>query len=181
MSFVKTILEGNKIEYDDTEFEIVTNCYTKEKYLHYIGEGKDIHNPKGNISCYCMFEDFKGTELDLSKFNTSEITNMSFMFNKCYNLKHLNLSNFNTHNVFDMSFMFHACMNLKELDISNFYIGNTKILDGIFWDCKSLEALKVSSDCLQFFSMNRVLLEIGNNVNIIPASKLDKAVENLFY
>ena len=80
-----------------------------------------------------------------------------------------------------MKAMFWNCENLKELDISSFYIDNTKILDNMFWNCRSLEALKVSSDCLQFFSMNRGLLEVKNNVNIIPVSKLDKAVNDLFY
>ena len=32
--------------------------------------------------------------LDLSNFDTSNVTNMSWMFNKCNNLKYLNLLNF---------------------------------------------------------------------------------------
>ena len=30
MSFVKTILNGNTVEYDDSEFEILTNTYNKK-------------------------------------------------------------------------------------------------------------------------------------------------------
>lgn len=205
MALVTSSLNGNAVEYDNGEFEVLKEA--KNVYLHYVGNGSNITNPKGNTSCYRMFEDFEGTNLDLSKFNTSEITNMSFMFHTCMNLEHLNLSNFNTNKVTYMSFMFHACMNLKtlnisnfdtenvidmsymfwncnnlkELDISSFYIDNTKMLDNMFWDCRSLKTLKVSYDCLQFFSMNRGLLDIGNNVNIIPVSKLDKAVNDLFY
>ena len=175
--------------------------------MHYIGDGKNVTNPKGNTSCYAMFRNFEGTSLDLSRFKTSEITNMSFMFCDCINLEHLNLSNFNTDkvtemktmfcqcinlktlnisnfdtsNVITMECMFWSCENLKELDISNFYIGNIKILNGIFWDCKSLETLKVSTDCLQFFLTHRGLLNIENNVNITFVSKLDKVVNDLFY
>lgn len=202
MALVKTIIDGNKIEYDNSEFEV------RYSYLHYIGNGVHVTNPKGNISCYKMFENFKGTSLDLSNFDTSNVTDMSFMFFNCQNLKSLNLSSFNTNkvtdmgfmfyecinlktldiskfnteNVIDMSYMFMDCKNLKELDISSFYIGNVKILNDIFFDCKSLETLKVSSDCLQFFSDYKKFL-FGNcgNVNIVPVSKLDKIVEDLFY
>ena len=230
MSLVKTILEGNKIEYNDTEFEILKDPVNV--YLHYIGSGINVTNPKGNVSCYRMFENFKGTSLDLSNFDTDNVRDMSFIFNKCYYLEHLNLSNFNTNKVTDMGNMFYNCTNLKtlnvsnfdtsnvtnmedmfyacvnlkklnvsnfdtrnvmymdmfmnckslkELDISSFYIDNTKMLDNMFWNCINLKTLKVGSDYLQFFSINRGLLEIGNNVNIIPVSKLDKTVEDLFY
>ena len=175
MALVKTILNGHEVEYDDNEFEV------RYSYLHYVGNGVNVTNPKGNISCYRMFEDFKGNSLDLSKFKTSEITNMSSMFCNCENLKSLNISNFNTSNVITMECMFWNCKNLKELDISSFYIDNTEILDYIFWNCRSLKTLKVSSDCLQFFLINRVLLDIENDVNIIPVNKLDKAIEDLFY
>ena len=181
MALVKYNLNGRTVEYDGNEFEIVTNCYTKKKYLHYIGDEKNATNPKGNTSCYCMFQDYKGTSLDLSKFDTNNVTDMSFMFSDCINLKTLNISNFNTNNVSAMNCMFMGCKNLKELDISSFFINDTKILDNMFLDCKSLETLQVSSDYLQFFSINRGLLKIENNVNIIPVSKLDKVVNDLFY
>ena len=179
MALVKCILNNHEVEYDDSEFEFITS-YDSD-YLHYIGSGINVTNPKGNTSCHAMFQDYKGTDLDLSKFNTSEITNMSFMFHSCMNLEHLNLSNFNTNKVTNMDFMFYECINLKTLDISSFYIDDTKILDSMFWNCRSLETLKVSSDYLQFFLTHRDLLEIGNNVNIISVSKLDKAVNGLFY
>ena len=48
-------------------------------------------------------------ELNLSNFNTNNVTNMSDMFSGCSSLKELNLSNFNTKNVIDMSRMFSEC------------------------------------------------------------------------
>ena len=38
---------------------------------------------------------------------------MSFMFDGCKSLSNLNLSNFNTQNVTNMSSMFHECKSLK--------------------------------------------------------------------
>ena len=48
-------------------------------------------------------------ELNLSDFNTKNVTNMSSMFYECSSLKELNLSNFNTNNVTDMRYMFYEC------------------------------------------------------------------------
>ena len=49
-------------------------------------------------------------KLDLSKFNTSNVTNMSFMFYECSSLKELiNISNFDTTNVSNMHAMFSCC------------------------------------------------------------------------
>ena len=42
------------------------------------------------------------TSLNLSNFNTNNVTNMDSMFNKCSSLTSLNLSNFNTNNVTNM-------------------------------------------------------------------------------
>ena len=43
------------------------------------------------------------TNLNLSNFNTQNVTNMFCMFNGCSSLTNLNLSNFNTQNFIDMS------------------------------------------------------------------------------
>ena len=50
--------------------------------------------------------------LDLSSFNTQNVTNMSGMFNRCNSLINLNLSSFNTQNVTDMNGMFYECNSL---------------------------------------------------------------------
>ena len=63
-------------------------------------------------------------ELNLSNFNTYNVTDMSYMFYYCSSLKELNLSNFNTINVTDMSLMFCECSSLNELNISNFNTNN---------------------------------------------------------
>ena len=47
---------------------------------------------------------------------------MSYMFYNCKSLKELNLSNFNTQNVTNMFCMFECCESLKELNLSNFNI-----------------------------------------------------------
>ena len=49
---------------------------------------------------------------DISKWNTNNVENMSWMFCDCSSLKELNLNNFNTNNVTYMSKMFTGCGGL---------------------------------------------------------------------
>ena len=66
------------------------------------------------------------TNLNLSNFNTQNVTNMTSMFSGCTSLTNLNLSNFNTQNVFDMSDMFKDCKSLKK---GNIITKDNKILN----------------------------------------------------
>ena len=47
---------------------------------------------------------------------------MLLIWNVCLELEYLDLSNFNTANVTDMSWMFNNCNKLKHLNLSNFII-----------------------------------------------------------
>ena len=58
------------------------------------------------------------SELNLSSFNTNNVTDMSWMFGYCENLSELNLSSFNANNITDMSLMFYQCKNICKLDLS---------------------------------------------------------------
>ena len=53
---------------------------------------------------------------------------MSHMFSWCSSLKELNLSNFNTNNVTNMKEMLYECISLKDLNVStNFKINDIEI------------------------------------------------------
>lgn len=68
-----------------------------------------------------MFENCsKLTTLDLSNFNTSNVTNISGMFMRCSSLTSLNLSNFDTSNVTNMYGMFYSCYKLIHVDLRSF-------------------------------------------------------------
>ena len=59
------------------------------------------------------------------------------MFNGCSSLKELNLSNFNTNNVTDMEYMFYVCSSLKELNLSNFNTNNVINMSWMFGGCSA--------------------------------------------
>lgn len=93
-----------------------------------------------------MFECcFNLEELDLSNFNTSNVTEMYGMFLSCQGLKSLNVSSFNTSKVVGMNQMFCGLSNLTNLDLSNFDTSNVRWMYAMFADCPNLTSLDISS------------------------------------
>ena len=84
-------------------------------------------------------------ELDLSTWDTSNVTDMGGMFNMCTNLKKLNISNFDTSEVTSMKRMFDNCRNLVSLDLSNFDTTNVTNMADMFFSCNKLQSLNISS------------------------------------
>ena len=84
------------------------------------------------------------TSLDVSGFNTDKVTDMSWMFRGCKNLTSLDVSGFNTENVSVMDGMFSGCSNLTSLDVSGFNTDKVTSMTWMFWGCKNLTSLDVS-------------------------------------
>ena len=75
----------------------------------------------------CMFWDCESLiNINLSNFNTQNVTNMRGMFGYCESLTNIDLSNFNTQNVTDMGDMFYGCNSLKK---ENIIVKDDKILN----------------------------------------------------
>ena len=82
--------------------------------------------------------------LDLSSFNTENVTKMDFMFLNCKSLNSVDISSFNTKKVTDMSSMFQGCQALTKLDLSKFDTQNVTKMSNTFSLCKSLKSLGIS-------------------------------------
>ena len=97
--------------------------------------------------CSWWFSGFKGltTITNLEYLNTSQVTNMQYMFSNCESLETLDLSTFNTENVTNMSNMFYYCKSLKSLNLSSFNTSKVNYMGSMFSNCKSLTALDLSS------------------------------------
>ena len=108
------------------------------------------------------------TSLDLSNFNTSNVTYMYSMFNGCSNLTSLDLSNFNTSKVMDMSSMFSKCSNLTSLDLSNFNTSKVTDMHSIFNDCSNLTYLDIRNfDFTKVISDSNMFNKVPSNCEII--------------
>ena len=94
---------------------------------------------------YMFYYCTKMTNLDLSHFNTSQVTDMSSMFYNCYRLVSLDLSTFNTANVTSMRYMFSSCASLKSLDLSSFNTSNVTNMRYMFDGCSEMTSLNLGS------------------------------------
>ena len=94
-----------------------------------------------------MFQECHELEyLDLSNFNTDNVTNMRFMFNKCFKLnKILGIDKFNTSKVSNMYGMFNECNELVNLDLSSFNTINVTNFGIMFQECFKLEHIDISN------------------------------------
>ncbi|MEF2690078.1 MAG: BspA family leucine-rich repeat surface protein [Bacilli bacterium] len=87
-------------------------------------------NDKPIVSMKSMFHGSKATSLDLSSFDTSNVTNMSNMFQES-KATSLDLSSFDTSNVTNMSNMFHKS-KATSLDLSSFNTSNVTNMYSMF-------------------------------------------------
>ena len=93
-----------------------------------------------------MFHDcFNITEIDLSNFNSSEITNMYRLFFYCSSLTSINFTNFITQKVDNMASLFNRCSSLISLDLSNFDTSIVTHMNYMFYNCSSLISLNISN------------------------------------
>ena len=79
---------------------------------------------------------------NIENLDTSNVTDMSYMFNYCYSLKSLYLSSFDTKQVKNMSGMFYHCTGLAYIDISKFDTRNVTDMSTMFYQCSSLYTLE---------------------------------------
>ena len=86
------------------------------------------------------------TSLDLSSFDTSNVTNMQQMFSNCTSLTSLNLSSFNTSNVTNMLSMFSTLTSITSLDLSSFNTRKVLYLNSMFRGCNLLRTIYTSNN-----------------------------------
>ena len=113
------------------------------------------------------------TTLNVSKFNTTKVTGMGWMFSNCNRLTTLDLSNFDTKNVTGMGWMFSNCNKLTTLDLSNFDTKNVTDMSSMFYNCNNLTTLNVSKfNTTKVTNMNRMFF-VCNNLNKLNLSNFD--------
>lgn len=112
-------------------FTKVTSCsfmFNGCKKLETVKFGDSVATNLNGSTSYMFFNCNSLKEVDLSRFVTSKVTDMSGMFGGCNSLKHINLSNFDTTRVSSMFSMFDGCNKLEYLDIRNFVTNNVTTL-----------------------------------------------------
>lgn len=85
--------------------------------------------------------------IDLSGLDTSNVTDMSYMFSGCSKLSSLDLTSLDTSSVTDMRSMFYMGYgsSLASLNLSSFDTSRVMYMDSMFSGCSSLASLDLSS------------------------------------
>ena len=171
-------------EYDDaynSKSIISTNNSPKEVYLWVDDDGNALYYSDAEV--IFMNEDsshifgglWKLSDIDVSEFNTSKVTNMSYMFYEVGGrdediITKLDLSNFDTHNVTNMSHMFEYAY-IQELDISSFDTSNVIDMSYMFastWytpeiDVSNFDTSNVTTMSYMFADANEITeLDLSN-------------------
>ncbi|MBQ9495700.1 MAG: BspA family leucine-rich repeat surface protein [Treponema sp.] len=93
----------------------------------------------------------------------------SNMFSQCLSLKHIDVSGFDTSNVTSMNCMFYACVAVTNIDISNFDFSSVEDIGCMFQSCTVLETIfaKAGTD----LSTKTDITTSGYMFNACPALK----------
>lgn len=117
-----------------------------------------------------LFENIsKLKNINLTSFDTSNITSMDSMFSGCTALENITLDGIDTRKLNSMNYMFKNCDNLQEINMSPINAQNVKNMSSMFDGCKKLNSINISS----FPNVEEDFLDgIKSKVNVISNEKI---------
>ena len=140
------------------------NYVEKTSELENIIFGEDFNTSKVQTMAH-MFEGASVKSLDLSGFDTQNVTEMGCMFEDCVYLETLDLSNFNVEKVKDFRGTFSSCHRLKSIDLSSFNTKSATDMTAMFANCFDLEELDLSAfDTSKLVYADRMFANHGESV-----------------
>ena len=152
-------------EASDEEIKLWLDPTDKTAY-YYTGPEKVYLNEDSSRMFYASYSDSRIDnilDLDLSNFDTSNVTDMNSMFAGLPNLTTLNLSSFDTSNVTNMKAMFAGLFRLTTLDLSNFDTSKVTDMSDMFSYMSSLTNLNLSNfDTSKVEHMNDMFINMSN-------------------
>ena len=84
-------------------------------------------------------------EIDMIQFDTSSVTDMSYMFALCQSLNSLNVNNLNTEKVETFENMFYNCKGLTSLNLESFSNPSATTLYRMFYGCENLVYINIKN------------------------------------
>ena len=179
-------MDAVNIEDEKSDYEIKLWLNPTDKTAYYYAEPEKVYL---NTDSSKMFfsepseQKIKNIlKLDLSKFDTSKVTNMGYMFYNISNPTTLDISNFDTSKVTDMGAMFAYMTSLFTLDLSNFDTSQVTDMAGMFYSVSTLNTLNLSHfDTSKVTDMNHMFYNMSNLTTINLSSFDTSKVTNMGY
>ena len=168
-STVAPAISMNAVNIDDEEsdYEIKLWLDPTDKTAYYYAEPEKVYLNEDSSKMFLPDYDAQKIknilELDLSNFDTSNVTNMQSMFSGMSNLTTLDLSNFNTSKVTNMAAMFYTTSNLTTLNLSSFNTSQVTNMRHMFYGMPNLTSLNLSNfDTSQVTDMQYMFYGMSN-------------------
>lgn len=172
----------SKIKYFDKMF---SNCQS----LAFL----DVNNWDMISGCSLngMFSYSGITDIDLSKWDTSNISNLSNLFFNCTKLKQIDLHTWNTKSVSTCYWLFRGCSSLEFINIDGWNTCNVYDMDRMFGECSKLITIKglnkLNTSNVQFMqlmfisdtSLKSLDLSSFDTQNCIDTSQMFRGCYNL--
>ena len=185
---IPPVVYMNTVTVDDEEsdYEIKLWLDPTDKTAYYYAETEKVYlNAYSGQMFYSKPDEQKIkniSEINLSNFDTSKVTNMEGMFAGMSNLSTLNLSNFDTSQVTSMEGMFGNIPSLINLNLSNFNTSKVTNMDSMFVGMHSLTNLDLSNfDTSQVTNMYYMFSDISNLATLNLSSFDTSNVTNMSY
>ena len=105
---------------------------------------KNLNTSNVSDMAYMFAGCSKLKSVDLTYMYSPYVKNMSYMFCDCSSLKTVYLKGLNTSNVENMNNMFERCTSLGYLDLSSFNTQKVKNFEKMFYGCSWLKAIYAS-------------------------------------
>jgi len=107
---------------------------------------------------------------NINKLETTEVTDMSYMFFEAMSLEELDLSGWDTRGVIAMEGMFYGNKNLKKINTDNWDVSEIENLESMFAFCEKIKSVDMSkwySDTDISIDYNDVFYECPNLKEVI--------------
>ena len=136
-------------QFDFSIFSDVRNLKTIEGMFSQITAKKfqlvfNTQNLTGTISLANLFVNCADlTDLNLSRLDTTNVSNINNMYAACPKLVSLNIDHFKTNNLKSMHGMFANCTTLTTISMRNAKTGNVSDMSYMFYGCSSIQTLNV--------------------------------------
>ena len=118
-------------------------------------------------SLFLAFNNSGLKQINVSNWDTSNVTNMSNTFSRCELLTSIDVSKWNTSKVTDMASMFSGCGTLRSIDVSKWNTSNVTDISGMFFGCSSLHSVDITGwDTSKVTNMTRLFFNCSSLTTI---------------
>ena len=170
----------------DSDKHATTPWYNERQSLRIVNFADKI---SPSVTAYWFKDCYELKRLEnIQNLDTSNVTDMSFMFDNCSELTALDLSHFDTSNVTSMDSMFSVCSELTVLDLSHFDTANVTDMRGMFAYCYSLKTIyaskkfttvSVTRDSYMFYECTELVGGKGTRVDHSHMNKEYARIDNI--